>query len=188
MPSKETFYFSHDYNSRNDPKMVALLMKTGIIGVGVYWCIVEMLYEQGGYITLKDCERIAFELRTQSDLVQSVIESNLFKNNGELFWSESVIKRLNERKIKSAKARESANIKWEYAKGLRTHTDRNAIKERKGNKINGGVGEKNNLPICGIEVKNGEIVFQDGSSRKLTLSEQSLFDMKELKPELLIKK
>ncbi len=182
MATKDTFYFSHDYNSRNDPKMILLLMKTGIIGVGVYWCIVEMLYEQGGYIDLKECERIAFELRTDCELIRTVIESDLFGKSKEKFWSESVIRRLNARKVKSARARESANIKWEYAKGLRTHTDRNAIKERKGKEINGGMGVKN-APCIGIRFSDDQVYFDDGSCRKLSLSEQSLLSMKELKPQ-----
>lgn len=190
MTSKETFYFSHDYNSRNDPKMVSLLMKTGVVGVGVYWCVVEMLYEQGGYVKLNECERIAFELRVDSELVRKVIESNLFERNEEIFWSESVIRRTNERKVKSAKARESANIGWEIRKGMRTHSDPNAIKERKGkeNKGKNGVeGKENHSPIVGREIRDGKIFFSDGSDRNLTLREQSLYDMKELKPETISK-
>lgn len=132
---KETFYFSHDYNSRNDPKMIRLFMKTGISGIGVYWCIIEMLYEQGGYMELKECERIAFELRTDSQIVSDVIQSDLFGKNNEKFWSESAIRRLNERKIKTVKARESATIRWDNAKAMRTHSDTNAIKEIKEKEI-----------------------------------------------------
>lgn len=186
---KDTFYFSHDYNSRNDPKMVSLLMKTGVVGIGVYWCIVEMLYEQGGYIKLEESERIAFELRTDSDMVRKVIESNLFDRNAEIFWSESVIRRLNERKVKSAKARESALLSWPRANAQRTDSDRNANKgkERKGKEINGGVGEKKDLPIRGVLIENGKIFFEDNSSRELTLREQSMVDMQELKPQDVVK-
>lgn len=181
--SKDTFYFSHDYNSRNDPKMVRLLMKTGVVGFGVYWCVVEMLYEQGGYISLLDCERIAFELRVDSELVRSVIGSDLFSKNQEIFWSESVIRRLNERKVKTVKARESANKRWDNERAMRTHSEPNARKERKGKEIK----EKNNNGDffeneCATKIENDFALFGDGSSQKLTLSQQSLLAMGELKP------
>ena len=44
--SKETFYFSHDYNARNDIKIQALLVEHGAAGYGVYWIIVEILHEE----------------------------------------------------------------------------------------------------------------------------------------------
>lgn len=130
---KDTYYFSHDYNSRNDPKMVCLLMKSGITGIGIYWCIVEMLYEQGGYLMQSECERIAFELRADCDLVRSIIACNLFARDDEKFWSESVLRRLKSRKDKSVKAREAALQRWNNANALHTHSNGYAIKgkERK---------------------------------------------------------
>ena len=44
--SKETFYFSHDYNARNDIKIQALLVEHGAVGYGVFWIIVEILHEE----------------------------------------------------------------------------------------------------------------------------------------------
>lgn len=129
--AKDTFFFTHDYNSRNDPKMICLLMKSGIIGVGIYWCIIEMLYEQGGYLMQAECERIAFELRTECELVKTVIACDLFEKNDEKFWSNSVLKRIALRKEKSEKARISASYRHGHANAVRPITDRYAIKERK---------------------------------------------------------
>jgi hypothetical protein len=193
MANKDTFYFSHDYNSRNDPRMVSLLMKVGIIGHGIYWCIVEMLYEQGGYINLSECERIAFELRTETEIVRTVIASNLFKRNESIFWSESVIRRLNERKIKSVKARESANIRWSDANAFRKQSDPNAIKERKGKerKIidNGNFEEKSPEKMQGVRIDEENLVvhFPDGSTQPLGINQKGLLEMKQLKPKEVFK-
>lgn len=133
---KETYYFSHDYNSRNDRKMQRLLMQKGVEGIGIFWCIVEMLYEEGGSMLLSECERIAFELRTDCERIKFVLlESELFENDGKTFWSNSVIDRLNKRKEKSVKAKESADKRWAYANALRLECDGNAIKDRKRNEI-----------------------------------------------------
>lgn len=106
-------FFSHDYNSRSDPKLQKLQMKLGLKGIGAYWCIVEMLYEEGGYLPLTEYERITFELRTEYDFIKSVIQDyDLFKNDGIKFWSESAIDRLKLRSEKSEKARQSINKRW----------------------------------------------------------------------------
>jgi hypothetical protein len=132
----ESPYFSHDFNSRNDTKMVALRMKEGMEGVGIYWCIVELLYEEGGFAMLLDCERIAFDLRVKVEKVKRVvINYELFRNDGQKFWSESCLKRIDLRNQKSGKARESAIEGWKRRKmdanASPTHSDSNAIKESK---------------------------------------------------------
>lgn len=157
MATKETFYFSHDYYSRNDPKMVGLFMKTGITGVGIFWCVIEMLYEQGGYLMRTECERIAFELRVDSEIVKSVIESELFKKDDEKFWSESVLRRLNKRHDKSISARKSAILRWENANALQSQSESNAnkVKESKvkeSKTLLGGLDAK----VVGFVVYNAE--------------------------------
>ena len=111
---KDTFYFQHDYNARNDPKMQRLLMEQGASGLGVYWCIVEMLYEQGGYLPLNDSKSIAFALHVDNKAVQSVINDyDLFQNDGELFWSKSAIDRLTKRKDIAEKRKAAAVARWD---------------------------------------------------------------------------
>ena len=126
-------YFSHDYNSRNDKKIIKLSMKHGVSGIGIYWCIVEMLYEESGYLNVNEYERISYELRTDYEIVKSVIQDfELFKTDGDLFYSESALNRLNERSEKSQKARESINKRWNKIKNntnvIRTNNDSNTIK------------------------------------------------------------
>lgn len=138
----ESYYFSHDYSARSDKNMVRLLQKEGIGGVGVFWCVVEMLYEEGGRLMLSDCESIAFALRTKEQIVKRVvINYQLFKNDGTYFWSESALRRMEARQAKSDKARESAKERWNRAKhdanALRPESEGNAIKERKGKDIKG---------------------------------------------------
>jgi len=110
---KETLYFSHDCNARNDSKLQRLQMKLGLAGVGCFWCIIEMLYEENGRISVDECERIAFELRTQCELIKSVINDfNLFVIKDGFFYSKSVLRRLEKRRIKSEKAKKSASARW----------------------------------------------------------------------------
>lgn len=127
---KDTYYFPHDYHARSDRKLLNLFFKYGLTGIGAYWCIIEMLYEQGGYIELTECDSIANELRTQCDMVSDILSGtfNLFKNDGKLFWSESALRRLASRQNKSEQARKSAIARWNSANAMPPQCDTNAIK------------------------------------------------------------
>ena len=140
--SKDTFYFSHDYNARNDSKIKKLLSKHGYLGYGLFWAIIEDLYNNANALPT-DYDSIAFDLRTTTDIVKSIINDfDLFCIDSNEFGSSSVERRLNDRNEKSLKARKSALTRWENKKEdanvMRTHSDSNAIKERKGkeNKLN----------------------------------------------------
>ena len=110
--TKDTFYFSHDFNARTDVKIKKLIQKHGLLGYGIYWAIIEDLYNNANALPT-DCEGIAFDMRTHCDISHSVIHDfELFIIGKKTFKSLSIEKRLNERKDKSIKASESANKWW----------------------------------------------------------------------------
>jgi len=137
---KDTYYFSHDYNPRVDKKMKPLLRQHNMAGYGVYWCIVEDLYNNANALPT-DYASIAYSLHTDEEVVRSVVEDfGLFVVQGDMFYSESVKRRLNDRALKSEKASASAAARWgnqppkpseRNANALPSHTDSNAIKESK---------------------------------------------------------
>lgn len=146
----ESFYFPHDYNARSDPKLQQVLMDVGIEGIGIYWCLIEMLYEQGGILPISSCKSIAFALHVHCNCIQSIINDfGLFNSDSEFFWSESVKKRLKKRCDISNKRKEAAISRWKSDDVMRKSDDvmqkqcncidfeckSNAIKEkeRKGN-------------------------------------------------------
>lgn len=111
-------YFSHDYLTREDDKIADLFMELGVSGYGAFWCIVEELYKNANALQM-DCKRIAYKLRTDSDLISKVINDfGLFQIKDNIISSESVQRRIDERNSKSIKARESANKRWENANAL----------------------------------------------------------------------
>jgi len=46
---KDAYYFPHDCNARNDPKIAMLRRQFGFLGYALYFCVVEVLREQVGY-------------------------------------------------------------------------------------------------------------------------------------------
>jgi hypothetical protein len=131
--AKETYYFSHDYSARSDVKIKKLLMKHGAHGYGLFWMLVEDLYNNANALPT-EYDSIAFDLRSDKKVIESIINDfDLFVVKDSYFGSKSIESRLEQRALKSKKARESANKRWaNNANALQTQSDSNAIKERKG--------------------------------------------------------
>jgi len=135
----ESFYFQHNYNTRSDSKIKKLLHKHGLLGYGLYWAIVEDLYNNANALHLH-YESIAYELRTEKCIVKSIIHDfDLFVVDGGYFSSNGVKARLQQRKDKSTQASNSAKKRWNKsernADAMRTHSEGNAIKEKKGKEM-----------------------------------------------------
>lgn len=142
--AKDTYYFPHDYNARTDPKLVKVMSKLGMQGIGVYWCLVEMLYEQGGQLKVSDVDTYAYALRTDIKVIKEILTKyELFTLTGEFYVSPSAVRRLDHRNDIREKNSKNAKKRWEKANGIQPQSDGNATalqpesrkgKERKGNK------------------------------------------------------
>lgn len=104
--SRESFYFKHDYNARNDPKMVKLRRESGAAAYGVAWMIVEMLHENGGRIS-HDPEIIAYEIREPRELIEKVISSEVFFVKDGMIGSERVDRERDDRRAAQEAGREA---------------------------------------------------------------------------------
>ena len=174
---KSKFYFSHDYNARNDKKLVACSMKHGNAGIGVYWNIIEMLYEEGGYLPLSDFDRIMFELRVEMEMISYLIyESDLFKNDGEKFWSQSAIERLNMQTQRREVARQNADSRWNKkgnANQMPLHEVGNAYIEKKSIEYKYKKNKKkspNGASVSGFTIPSVEEIKTYCAERKNTIN------------------
>lgn len=110
---KKRFYFQHDLDARNDPKMIDLMRVHGVGGIGIFWCIVEQLYQEKGRMPLERCKSIAYALHVDCKTVLSVVNDfGLFKSDDDVFWSESVLTRINRMRDISQTRKKAADIRW----------------------------------------------------------------------------
>ena len=135
---KDTFYFTHDYNSRQDEKIKQLIRQYGLLGYGIFWAIVEDLYNNANALRT-DYKGIAYDLHSDEITIKSIINDfGLFIIDDGYFGSLSIERRLNERLEKSKKARDSALCRWNKVKAnanaMQTQCEGNARKESKENK------------------------------------------------------
>ena len=116
---KDLQYITHDLGARNDPKLLKLQMEMGGQGLAIFWCLVEMLWENDGYLPT-DYDALAFNLRwaTAQEVERVVTMYGLFihDDNERLFWSQSALERIAQKKqrlsVREASARNAANVRW----------------------------------------------------------------------------
>ena len=110
--AKDTFYFSHDYNTRSDEKIKKLIRTHGMVGYGLFWAIIEDLYQNNNSLEL-DYDLLAYEYRLNEDLIKSIINDfSLFTNDEKTFGSVSISKRIDIRNEKSKMASDNAYKRW----------------------------------------------------------------------------
>ena len=116
---KNTYYFSHDYNSRNDTKILFLRMQLGMEGYGIYWYLIEALAESGGTLPLQLIPVLAMQMHTTEAKVNAVVNAfSLFEIIEEQFFSI----RLNEHLDKVNQLRLSASARGKLSAEKRKST------------------------------------------------------------------
>lgn len=108
---KKTYYFPHDYHARHDPKLEKLRMEFGPVTDGIYWNLIEMLYEENGYLSLKDIPLFAKSFNTDEKIIKKMIEeSELFFCTKTKFYSKSLLERLIQINVKLSKLKISGKL------------------------------------------------------------------------------
>lgn len=94
---KDAYYFPHDSNAKDDPKIVLLIEQMGLEGYGIYWVLIETLREQPEYrYPLALLPALARRFLTSKEKVAIVVDGyNLFEiENKEFFLSPSLCRRM----------------------------------------------------------------------------------------------
>lgn len=130
-----------------------LIEELGLEGYGAYWVLIETLRDQPDHkAPLAILPALARRYNTTAEKMKAVVvRYDLFQvdeANGT-FESESLLRRMEMVNAKSKKARENALKRWDgntnkkppqstgNAPAMQTQSDRNAIKEKKGNEKKG---------------------------------------------------
>ncbi len=109
MATKE--YFPHDYGARS--KLVDVRKDYGLEGLGFYWCVVEILHEEGGYIKESRISGIAYDLRIETEKAEAIIRNyGLFVIKKGKVYAERVLRNLKKRAEISTARKQAANARW----------------------------------------------------------------------------
>jgi len=113
----KSLFVSHDFNARNDSKIIKLRMEHGWHGYGLFWALVEMLVDTTDYQLPVDYKSLSFGLQAEEKVLQSVIEDfGLFVVKGKVFYSKTLKQRMKyketERQKKSEGGQKGNEIRW----------------------------------------------------------------------------
>lgn len=107
--SKE--YFPHDYGARLSLR--GIRKDFGLEGLGFYWCFVEILHEEGGFVKESDIENIAYDLQARADMCEAIIRNyDLFVIKKGRIYSERVLKNIKKRAEISEARKNAADARW----------------------------------------------------------------------------
>lgn len=172
--AKDTFYFSHDYNARNDEKILELRASYGAEGYGIFWMIVETMAEtENGGIKLSLIGGLSLGYGVAKDRLSMVINACLdlglfYKSddNEPYIFSKRLLTHKELRKSLSKNGSDGAKKRWGGDGGAIAPPMQRKGKENKG-KIRG----------VGFSEDGKSVMFPDGTSQKL--GEGQLLRMKE---------
>ena len=132
--AKDVYYFSHDVNASNDPKIVAMEAEFGVISYAWWWKLIEKLASSEDYRLpfkkytfialdkelgilnenerpLNENEHTFFCSNKSFLFVNSLINDfELLECDDEYFWSPSLIRRQEERRSKFEKKQEQRRL------------------------------------------------------------------------------
>lgn len=117
----ENYWFSHDFNAKDDPKIMLLIDELGMEGYGIYWVLIETLRgcpEAQYRYPLRLIPSLARKYATTTPKVETVIRNyGLFIiENEEFFLSESLCNRMEKYDFKREQMRINARIGVEKRK------------------------------------------------------------------------
>ena len=120
-------YLQHQSNSFTDIKIIKMRSKLGIESYGIFWALLELLFNEENKLCIDDYSVLAFSLQCDADKLKSVIEDfDLFVIEDGCFYSKRLNQHIDTINSKSIKAKESASKRWNNANAKRTHSDSNA--------------------------------------------------------------
>lgn len=130
MTTKDSLFFRHDYNARNDRKIAALVKKHKAAGYGIFWITCEMMHEEGGHIEFDEITfgALAKDCNEETEFIKQVIndcisEFKLFKKENDIIISGRVSRNL-EWKQELSKSRSEAGKRGAIAKQTEAKKER----------------------------------------------------------------
>lgn len=163
---KESFYFSHDFNARNDPKVLTIRSEFGNEGYALFfYCLETMAEDSMGYIYRVAIGGLSVgycvAIDTLKKFLDFTIKIGVFVEDEKGIYSKRMLEHKNLRKMLSEKGKEGANKRWNDKKNREANGEANAtpiaIKESKGKEIESKVNEIKDLNTDAIKPQQGLI-------------------------------
>ncbi len=99
-------YFNHDSAARNDYRIIKLRATLGYEGYGVFWAVLELLFNEENKLCIDDYDALAYSLQCDSNILKQVIEDfDLFVIEDGCFYSKRLNNHIEEINLKVKKGK-----------------------------------------------------------------------------------
>ena len=197
--AKDTYYFSHDVNASNDPKIIVMKELCGVISYAWWWILIEQLAAQEEYklpmdkITftglgiafgMKQNEAIALSNEAKLSTAKQaeayvnllINECELLETDGEYFWSPSLLRRNFLRKKKQeeiSKKRSEAGRLGGLKSGKARSKTKQLLEANEANEANEAIG-KERKGYNSYSYSYGDARENENSENVLTMFDENL--------------
>lgn len=130
---KDKFFFRHDCNASQDPKILNMVSKLTWSSYAIFWLILEKLTEAGGKLLITDLEGLAFAWQVDKQMLSNIINNyNLFEKDDKYFWSSRLLEDLLKMEEVSKKRAEAGHFGGiANAKQMLSKCEANKVKKNK---------------------------------------------------------
>lgn len=169
-------WFRHDYNAHEDIKQKRLIKRHGLSALGMYWYLVELLYQNNGRMDDKDV-RLEAELMDGLDYLDSFIEFEMFTVEDGVWTCRRIVDELSyreeQRQRKSEAGKKGMASRWGYNTDITK--DNTVITDN--NKTPKSITEDNTLTFTLTDNKERVELSKDNSPRKKVFQKPTLSEV-----------
>lgn len=114
---KDSYYFQHDFNARNDEKILELRSRFGAEGYGIFWMIVETMAENNnGGVKASLMGGLSHGYGVAKERLKEVfdccVEVKLFRLESDTYLSDRILEYKKFRQELSKDGKKGARIRW----------------------------------------------------------------------------
>ena len=198
--AKDTYYFSHDVNASNDPKIIVMKELCGVISYAWWWILIEQLAAQEEYklpmdkitftglgIAFGMNQNEAFASNNEAKLstakqaeayvILLINECELLETDGEYFWSPSLLRRNLLRKKKQeeiSKKRSEAGRLGGLKSGKARSKTKQLLEANEANEANEAIGkERKGYNSYSYSYSYGDARENENSENVLTMFDEN---------------
>lgn len=115
--AKDSFWFKHDYNARNDERILELRSEHGAEAYGIFWMLVETMAEnENGGVKASLIGGLSHGYGVAKNKLKEIIDFcigvGLFFENEGYYFSNRLLRHKKERQFLTEKGKDGAEKRW----------------------------------------------------------------------------
>jgi len=133
----QSHFFSHDFNTRNNLKILELRIEFGWSGYGLFWAMLEVMAEADARLNKDKLNLVSYQLQISPEelrtFVSACLRIGLLQEDEDFLYCKALDERLEHKRKSVEKAKKAAAARWnakEDAQAMQEQCTSNANKTK----------------------------------------------------------